>query len=300
MHDVIYNPRSANNEDESRAFFDSCVKPACRYKAVVDQGIEQTRYEVMKKPQSEIIRTFMRMDLKGLLTGDVNRFIIDEKKIFREYQWVDYSVYRATRPELLVRVAENYSWLLPKSERAARVSIMHAYAEYVRACRPNVGVYAGSYNPFHIGHMDVLHQAEKIFDKVIISVGMNPEKSDRRSWEVISQERTAAIVRQLPFHQVEAFRGFLSEYLKRKAQDQEVTLIRGIRDGFDLRQEVIQLRFVQEQYPDLKVVYIPCKKEFEHISSSWLRLLESIEPGSSAQYLCVPPIKGRTENKFKR
>jgi phosphopantetheine adenylyltransferase len=102
---------------------------------------------------------------------------------------------------------------------------------------------------------------------------------------VCSSDLTAAIERQLPFHQIEAFRGFLSDYLKQKAQDQDVTLIRGIRDGFDLRQEVIQLRYVQEQYPDLKVVYIPCKKEFEHISSSWLRLLESIEPGSSAQYL---------------
>jgi pantetheine-phosphate adenylyltransferase len=296
MHDIIYNPRSATNEDESQAFFDACVKPSCPYKAVVDEGIAQTKYAAGRKPQSQTIRTFMRMDLKGLLTGDMNRFIIDEKKIFREYQWVDYSVYRATRSELLLRVAENYSWLLPKSEQAARVSLIQAYAEYVLARRPNVGVYAGSYNPFHIGHMDVLHQAEKIFDKVIISVGMNPEKNDRRSWDVIAQERTDAIVRQLPFHQVEIFRGFLSDHLKRKAQDQEVTLIRGIRDGFDLRQEVIQLRFVQEQYPDLKVVYIPCKKEFEHISSSWLRLLESIEPGSSAQYLCVPPKKGHTEN----
>jgi pantetheine-phosphate adenylyltransferase len=296
MHDIIYNPRSANNEDESRTFFNACVKLSCPYKAVVEEGIEQTKYEIMKKPQSRIIRTFMLMDLKGLLTGDLNRFIIDEKKIFREYQWVDYSVYRASRPELLVRVAENYSWLLPKSEQAARVLLMHAYAEYVRARRPNVGVYAGSYNPFHIGHMDVLHQAEKIFDKVIISVGMNPEKNDPRSWDVIARERTAAIEKQLPFYQVEAFRGFLSDYLRGKAQDQEVTLIRGIRDGFDLRQEVIQLRFVQEQYPDLKVVYIPCKKEFEHISSSWLRLLESIEPGSSVQYLCVPAGKGCTGN----
>jgi len=287
MHDIIFNPRANNNEDASRAFFDACVKPSCPYKAVVGDGIEQTKYDVMKKPQSNIIRTFMLMDLKGPLTGDMNRFIIEEKKIFREYQWVDYSVYQASRAEFLVRLAENYSWLLPKSERAVRVSLLNAYAEYLRARRPNVGVYAGSFNPFHIGHMDILHQAEKIFDKVIISVGMNPEKNDSRRWDVIAKERTEAIEKQLPFHQVEAFRGFLSDYLKRKAENQDVTLIRGIRDGFDLRQEVIQLRYVQEQYPALKVVYIPCKKEFEHISSSWLRLLESIEPGSSAQYLYV-------------
>jgi pantetheine-phosphate adenylyltransferase len=286
MHDVIYDPRSTDNEDASRKFFERHVKPGCTVMEVVDEGIEHTKYQGLKKPKSGIIRTFLLMDLKGLLTGDMKRLLSDEKKLFREYQWLDYAVYRDTRPDLLVRTAENYSWLLPKREQAARLARVQAFADYLRERRPNVGVYAGSYNPFHIGHMNILHQAEKIFDKVIIAVGMNPEKVDQQSWQAMAQERTDAITKQLPFHEVEVFKGFLAHYLELKAKDQDVTLIRGIRDGFDLRQEVIQLRYVQKLYPDLKVVYIPCKKEFEHISSSWLRLLESIEPGSSAPYLC--------------
>jgi len=286
MHDVIYNPRSADNEDASREFFERHAKPGCIFREVVGEGIWHTKYQGLKKPKSEIIRAFLLMDLKGLLTGDIKRLLSDEKKIFREYQWLDYSAYRDTRPDFLVRTAENYAWLLPKKEQAASIARIRAFTDYLRERRPNAGVYAGSYNPFHIGHMNILHQAEKIFDKVIIAVGMNPEKVDQQSWQAMAQERTEAITEQLPFHQVEAFRGFLAHYMERKAKDQDVTLIRGIRDGFDLRQEVIQLRYVQELYPDLKVVYIPCKKEFEHISSSWLRLLESIEPGSSAPYLC--------------
>ncbi len=285
-HDITYNPRAADNEEASRDFFNTYVKPSCPYKAVVEDGIEHTKYNGLRKLPSGIIRTFLLMDLKGLLMGDMNRLLADEKMIFRENQWCDYSVYRTTRPEFLVRIAENYSPLLPKEERASSIARVKALAEYIRTRRPNVGVYAGSYDPFHIGHMDILHQAEKIFDKVIISVGMNPEKMDERRWETIVRERTSAIEKQLPFHQVEAFKGFLSDYLRGKSKDQEVTLIRGIRDGFDLRQEVIQLRYVQEQYPDLRVVYIPSKKEYEHVSSSWLRLLELIEPGSAARYLC--------------
>jgi pantetheine-phosphate adenylyltransferase len=286
MHDVIYNPRSTNNEDASREFFTMHVKPGCPFRDVVEEGIEATKYGGMKRPRSEVIRSFLLMDLKGLLTGNINRLLADEKRIFREYQWLDYAVYRDARPDVLVRTAENYAWLLPKKDQAASIGRVRDFAEYLRERRPNVGVYAGSYNPFHVGHMNILHQAEKIFDKVIIAIGMNPEKVDQQSWQALAQERTDAISGQLPFHQVEAFRGFLAHYLERKAEDQDVTLIRGIRDGFDLRQEVIQLRYVQQLYPALKVVYIPCRKEFEHISSSWLRLLESIEPGSSAPYLC--------------
>lgn len=287
MHDVIYNPRSTDNEDKSREFFDRHVKRHCPFKELIAEGIEHTKYLGLKKPKSETIRMFLLMDLKGLLTGDIRRLIADERKIFREYQWQDYTPYRDTRPNLLIRTAENYSWLLPKRERAACMARVRSLADYLLEKRPNVGVYAGSFDPFHIGHMDILHQAEKIFDKVIIAVGMNPEKVDQQSWQLMAQERTEATSKQLPFHQVEAFRGFLAHYLESKEKDQNVTLIRGIRDGFDLRQEVIQLRYVQQLYPELKVVYIPCKKEFEHISSSWLRLLESIEPGSSAPYLSL-------------
>ncbi|HMK60898.1 MAG TPA: adenylyltransferase/cytidyltransferase family protein [Dissulfurispiraceae bacterium] len=286
MHDVIYDSRLADNEDASREYFERNVKPGSAFREIVSEGIENTKYAGLNRPKSEVIRAFLLMDLKGLLTGDMKLLLSDEKMIFKEYQWVDYSMYRDTRPGLLVRTAEHYNWLLPKREQAASLDRVRSFAAYLQERRPNVGIYAGSFNPFHVGHMDVLHQAEKIFDKVIIAVGMNPEKSDTQNWESIVQQRTSAIMSQLPYHQVEAFRGFLAHYLKSKTEVQDVTLIRGIRDGFDLRQEVIQLRYVQQFYPDLKVIYIPCKKEFEHVSSSWLRLLESIEPGSSAPYLC--------------
>ena len=80
MHDVIYNPRSADNEDASREFFDRHVKPGCSFKEVVGEGIEHTKYQGLKKPKSEIIRTFLLMDLKGLFTGDMKRLLADEKR----------------------------------------------------------------------------------------------------------------------------------------------------------------------------------------------------------------------------
>jgi pantetheine-phosphate adenylyltransferase len=37
-----------------------------------------------------------------------------------------------------------------------------------------IGVYAGSFNPFHVGHADILHQALEVFDEVILAIGNNP------------------------------------------------------------------------------------------------------------------------------
>ena len=40
-----------------------------------------------------------------------------------------------------------------------------------------IGVYAGSFNPYHIGHEDIYNQASKVFDEVILAQGINSSKN---------------------------------------------------------------------------------------------------------------------------
>ena len=47
-----------------------------------------------------------------------------------------------------------------------------------------IGFYAGSFNPFHIGHYNILSKAEEIFDKVIIGVGVNYEKRKNKKHDL--------------------------------------------------------------------------------------------------------------------
>ena len=42
-----------------------------------------------------------------------------------------------------------------------------------------VGFYAGSFDPFTIGHLHVVKVASKIFDKVVVGIGVNPKKTRR-------------------------------------------------------------------------------------------------------------------------
>ena len=39
-----------------------------------------------------------------------------------------------------------------------------------------IGIYTGSFNPFHLGHLDILNKAKRMFDEVVIAVGHNPDK----------------------------------------------------------------------------------------------------------------------------
>ncbi|MCC6371715.1 MAG: adenylyltransferase/cytidyltransferase family protein [Bacteroidia bacterium] len=134
--------------------------------------------------------------------------------------------------------------------------------DFVKQRKPLIGVFCGSFNPFHKGHNNVLQKAEKIFDKVIIAFGANPDKS----------ERTWPIPPSIQNRQIEHYNGLLTDFIQTLGQD--VVVIRGLRNSTDFQYEQNQYRYIQELMPGIKIVNIFCDKEFEHISSSGIRTLE--------------------------
>lgn len=127
---------------------------------------------------------------------------------------------------------------------------------------PKIALFAGSFNPFHKGHYNVLQKAEKIFDKVIIAFGQNPDKSER-DW---------AIPNSIKNRQLEYYDGLLTDLVGSLGED--VIVIRGLRNSTDFQYEQNQYRYIQELMPNIKIVNIFCDKEFEHISSSGIRTLK--------------------------
>jgi phosphopantetheine adenylyltransferase len=58
-----------------------------------------------------------------------------------------------------------------------------------------------------------------------------------------------------------------------------------VRDGTDLEAELRFVRFLNELRPNTGVVWISCEAELQHLSSSAIRELESIEPGAGQRYV---------------
>ena len=48
-----------------------------------------------------------------------------------------------------------------------------------------IGFYAGSFDPFTNGHLHVVEKSAKLFDKVIIGIGVNPDKKRRYDKEIM-------------------------------------------------------------------------------------------------------------------
>jgi pantetheine-phosphate adenylyltransferase len=146
-----------------------------------------------------------------------------------------------------------------------------------------LAIYAGSFNPFHIGHLNIVEKAEKIFGEgnVLIAIGVNPEKSNGGDSLARALEISDKIKRP-----VEVYTTFLHELIEKKeSEGYKVVLVRGLRNGDDLAYEDNQLKFINDFKKNIDVVFFRCDEEFQHISSSAIRNLQSFRPGSGDKYL---------------
>lgn len=145
-----------------------------------------------------------------------------------------------------------------------------------------IGVYAGSFNPFHNGHLNILKQAEKVFNFMVIATGVNPKK------KYIPKESLPDCITRM--YKTFTYDGLLTDALKSIANEylldlKDITLVRGLRSEYDLNSEQNLRKYLKSMYPELKVVYFLCDGEFEHISSSDLRDMKDVAPEEYLKYI---------------
>ncbi len=171
--------------------------------------------------------------------------IQQEKSQFNLFQYLNYSEYKQNRLTFL--------------DKQLNSDLNKAF---LNQFSPKIGLFPGSFNPFHKGHYNVLQKAEQMFDKVIIAFGKNPDKKNK-NFNVPSTIKN---------RQVEYFDELLTDLIK--SLNQDLVIIRGLRNTKDFLYEQKQYRYNQDLMPNIKVINVFCDKEFEHISSSGIRTLE--------------------------
>jgi len=286
-HDIVYVPGRTDNEQASaniarEALSSNWYRPEFElrygmdFPSVVYEVIMSTKYEGKILPPNSTFTNldylkydFFRLDCASLFNVSNGKILSNFKLVYKEFQKHPFFAFKGANVKLI-------GSLLSYVDSIA----YRKYCETIELWKPTVGVYAGTFCPFHKGHMDILTKAERVFDKVIVARGENPSKRTTGSSNVFD-------LPYLQFHETRYFAGFLSDLLKQIEQEgyASVTLIRGIRNGYDLDYENTQMKFVRDQYPGLNVVYVPCSPEYSYISSTAIRALELIDKGSSLQYL---------------
>ncbi len=129
-------------------------------------------------------------------------------------------------------------------------------------------LFPGSFDPFTLGHADVVKRALGIFDEIVIAVGYNENKT---GWMPV-EERVNSI-RKLytdePRVIVESYTGLTVDYAKERGI---TTIIRGVRTTADFEFEM-QLADVNRQLTGIETVLFPASPQLASLTSSVVREL---------------------------
>lgn len=147
-------------------------------------------------------------------------------------------------------------------------------------------IYAGSFDPFTIGHLSVLKEASCLFDKIIVAIADNPDKRRRINSDLMLKGIQKS-VNELDFGlkiQVIKFDGLIADLAEK---EHTKYLIRGIRNGIDYEYEE-NLAKINESF-GLKTIYIRAGY-LSHVSSSMV--MELYKYGRDiSQYVPDPVIE---------
>lgn len=134
-------------------------------------------------------------------------------------------------------------------------------------------LFAGSFRPFTRGHASVVERALPLFDRIVIAVGINPDKE--RDADVDDRVASiAAVYADLPPGRVEvmAYHGMLTVDLAAKIGAQ--WLLRGVRSVKDFEYER-DLADINRKLSGLETLLLFTLPEYSAVSSSVVRELQA-------------------------
>jgi pantetheine-phosphate adenylyltransferase len=145
----------------------------------------------------------------------------------------------------------------------------------------------GSFDPLTVGHVDLVERAAALFDRVVVAILVNSDKSP-----LFTQAERVAIVREVFASvnnvDVEAFDGLLVDYADRRGA---VAIVRGLRSATDTDYELSMSLMNRHLKPSVDTVFLPTAASVAHVSS---RLVKEVwRLGGEVRGLVPPAVEAR-------
>jgi len=132
-----------------------------------------------------------------------------------------------------------------------------------------LAVYPGTFDPITLGHLNVVERASRLFDKIVVAVGVNSEKkpwfSTEERCELI---RRSVAERGLTNVETTTYQGLTVRFAKRLGAR---VVIRGVRPLTDIPAELTMMMANRRLEPDVETLFLIADGELAHVSSSLIK-----------------------------
>lgn len=157
-----------------------------------------------------------------------------------------------------------------------------------------LAVYPGSFDPIHMGHVDIIDRAVQIFPRVVVGILENAGKD-----ALFQPVERVAMINELysgrPEVEVRSFSGLLVSFLK---ELDATIVIRGMRAVSDFEYEFQMALMNRRLYPQAETVFLTPKEEYTYLSSRLVK--EVVALGGDVTGLVPNPVRDRLEERYRR
>lgn len=156
-------------------------------------------------------------------------------------------------------------------------------------------IYAGTFDPITLGHLDLIERASKLVDHLTVAVAAYSRKS-----LLFSAEERVAMVREVtkkfPNISVESFDGLLMNYVRSKGVH---IVIRGLRAFSDFEFEFQMALTNRKMAPDIETIFLMPNEDYSYVSSSTVREVAQLG-GDVSNFVAKPVQQALTAKLHKK
>ena len=159
---------------------------------------------------------------------------------------------------------------------------------------PTVAIYPGTFDPLTNGHVDIIARGARLFDRIIVAVLVNAEKSPLFTMTE-RVEIARSVFTGLPNVEVDTFDGLLVDYMERRGAQ---VIVRGLRAVSDFEFE-FQMALMNRRLNDkIETVFMMPAEQYSYISSRLIKEVFSL--GGRVHGLVPDMVEQRLRDKVTR
>lgn len=158
--------------------------------------------------------------------------------------------------------------------------------------KERLAICPGSFDPVTLGHLDIMTRASKLFDRVIVLVSVNADKTPCFTAEE-RMDMIREVIKDLPNVSVERLDGLLADYVREKGA---YAIVKGLRAMTDFEYEFQMALINKKLYPDAETVFLVTSSENMYLSSSVVRQVASF--GGDISSFVPTEIAGRIKERL--